>query len=59
MSVVRTKRLISGTREWAGQTDKAVRRVHQILNRCKVIRWKESYKKVLGLELADQPGLDR
>jgi DNA repair photolyase len=42
-----------------GQTDEAVRHVYAQLRDHPLVRWKESYKQVLGLELADRPGLDR
>jgi len=43
----------------AGQTDKAVRRVYERLKDHPLVKWKESYKKVLGLRLAETAGLDR
>jgi len=42
----------------AGQTDAAVRGVAAQLRDDPLIRWKESYKQVLGLALATEPGLD-
>jgi len=42
----------------AGQTDEAVRRVYEQLKDEPKVRWKESYKAVLGLELASVAGLD-
>ncbi len=42
----------------AGQSDAAVRRVFNALRAEPKIRWKESYKAVLGLARADRPGLD-
>ena len=42
----------------AGQTDDAVRGVYAALKDDPLIRWKESYKTVLGLELATEAGLD-
>lgn len=41
-----------------GQTDDAVRRIYESLKQHPLIRWKESYKTVLGLSLARQAGLD-
>ena len=41
-----------------GQRGKAVRAVYAELKSHPEIRWKESYKKVLGLELATEAGLD-
>jgi len=42
-----------------GQTDVAIKAVYQSLRNNPLIRWKESYKAVLGLELATRAGLDR
>jgi uncharacterized Fe-S cluster-containing radical SAM superfamily protein len=41
-----------------GQTDDAVRRVYAALKDEPQARWKDSYKQVLGLALADEAGLD-
>lgn len=41
-----------------GQTDEAVRFVYEQLKDEPKVRWKESYKAVLGLELAESAGLD-
>ena len=41
-----------------GQTDEAVRRIYDQLRDHPLIRWKESYKRALGLPLADRPGMD-
>jgi len=43
----------------AGQTDEAVRGVYRLLADDPLIRWKESYKQVLGLDLATVAGQDR
>lgn len=43
----------------AGQTDEVVRRVYGQLKDHPKIRWKESYKEVLGLAAATEAGLDR
>ena len=43
----------------AGQTDEAIITIYAALKDQPKIRWKESYKEVLGLELADVPGLDQ
>ena len=40
------------------QTDDAVRSVYEALKGRPHVRWKESYKEVLGLKLADEAGLD-
>jgi len=42
----------------AGQTNAKVRLVYESLKGIPQIRWKESYKTTLVLELAAQPGLD-
>ena len=42
----------------AGQTDDAVRLVYKQLKDEPKVRWKESYKSVLGLALAESAGLD-
>ena len=42
----------------AGQTLEAVRRVYDQLRDEPLIRWKESYKAALGLDLATEAGLD-
>ena len=42
-----------------GQTDEAVRRVYGKLKDEPKIRWKESYKAVLGLDLAETAGTDK
>jgi len=41
-----------------GQTDQRVRAVYAALKDEPKVRWKESYKQVLGLRLADEAGLD-
>lgn len=43
----------------AGQTDEEVWAVYELLKGNPKVRWKESYKAVLGLELAQEAGLDR
>jgi hypothetical protein len=43
----------------AGQTDQAVRRIYGGLAGHPQVRWKESYKSALGLDLASAPGLDQ
>ncbi len=40
------------------QTDQWVRLVARVLQGDPLVRWKDSYKRVLGLKLADKPGLD-
>ena len=42
----------------AGQTDAKVREIYEALKDNPKIRWKESYKKVIGLALPDKAGLD-
>ena len=42
----------------AGQTDESVRWVYELLKDRKEVKWKESYKSVLGLELPEEPGQD-
>lgn len=42
----------------AGQTDERVRAIYAALGKEPLVRWKESMKKVLGLDLAGEPGLD-
>lgn len=42
----------------AGQTDQRIREIYALLKDNPAIRWKESYKKILGLDLPDRPGLD-
>jgi len=57
-------RCIPGTSETelrrieAGQTDEAVQRIYAALRDEPKVRWKESYKKVLGLDLAEVAGMD-
>jgi len=41
-----------------GQTLEAMRKVHSKLKHYPLIRWKESYKKVLGMEIPQVAGLD-
>lgn len=43
----------------AGQTDEVILRLYRLLQDNPLIRWKESIKEVVGLPLADRPGLDR
>jgi DNA repair photolyase len=58
------QRVVAGTdseeiaRIERGQTDEHVRAVYELLKNEPKVRWKESYKKVLGLPLAGEPGLD-
>jgi len=40
------------------QTDEEVFEVYEALKRDPLVRWKESYKMVLGLELSSTAGLD-
>jgi len=42
----------------AGQTDEAIQRVYTALRDEPKVRWKESYKEVLGLDLAEVAGMD-
>ena len=42
----------------AGQTDERIMQIYDALKNIPKIRWKESVKKVVGLKLADKPGLD-
>ena len=57
-------RLLPGTepreiaRIEAGQTDESVRAIYARLKGHPLVKWKESYKEVLGLELVSVPGLD-
>ena len=41
-----------------GQTDGRVREIYAALKHEQKVKWKESFKKVLGLDLAEEPGLD-
>lgn len=43
----------------AGQTDERIRAIYKLLKDEPKVRWKESIKKVVGLELAKEAGLDR
>ena len=43
----------------AGQTDKEIKRIYNALRYEPKIRWKESFKEVLGLELSKKAGLDQ
>ena len=58
------KRCIDGTNEEAiqcilgGQTDEMVLKVYHQLKDHPLIKWKESYKEVVGLELPQEIGLD-
>ncbi len=57
-------RVVSGTsqkeinRIQEGQSIKSVRKVYESLSSNPKVKWKESYKSVLGLELSATPGLD-
>ncbi len=42
----------------AGQTEERVREIYEEFKDDPIIKWKNSYKEILGLELADEPGLD-
>jgi len=42
-----------------GQTDDRIREIYAQLKDEPKVKWKESFKEVLGLELADKPGLDK
>jgi hypothetical protein len=42
----------------AGQTDDKVKAIYSALKKEPLVRWKESYKEVLGLKLAEAKGLD-
>ena len=41
-----------------GQTDEVIKAIYERFKKHKLIRWKESYKDVLGLDLAEEAGLD-
>ncbi len=41
-----------------GQKDQKIKGIYQQLKDTPLIRWKESVKKVIGLPLADEPGMD-
>jgi len=41
-----------------GQTDERIQAIYEALKDEPKVRWKESFKKVLGLKLADEAGLD-
>jgi hypothetical protein len=59
------RRVIPGTdpkeiaRIEAGQTPEAIRGIYESLKSEPKVRWKESYKEALGLQLATEAGLDR
>jgi DNA repair photolyase len=40
------------------QTDEKVREVYEMLKHDSLIRWKDSYKSVIGIERPQEPGLD-
>jgi len=42
----------------AGQTNDRILEIYDILKDDPKVRWKESFKSVLGLELAEEAGLD-
>ena len=42
----------------ANQTDDKIRAIYQVLKDEPLVRWKESVKKVIGLKLADEAGMD-
>lgn len=64
MNAIRS-RVIAGTsakeiaRIEAGQTDDAIRRLYRALKDEREVRWKESYKAVLGIKEATTAGLDK
>lgn len=41
-----------------GQTDEWVKKIYETLKNERLVRWKESYKQVLGLPLAEEEGAD-
>ena len=43
----------------AGQTDERVKAIYAALKDEPLVRWKESFKQVLGLPLAEEAGEDR
>jgi hypothetical protein len=43
----------------AGQTDEWVKAIYAALKDEPLVRWKESFKQVLGLPLAEEAGEDR
>jgi hypothetical protein len=43
----------------AGQTDARIIQIYESLRTNPLIKWKESIKKVVGLDLPDKPGLDQ
>jgi DNA repair photolyase len=47
-----------GERIKAGQTDEKIQQIYESLKDHPLVKWKESIKKVVGLELAEEPGLD-
>jgi len=42
-----------------GQTDQQIAKIYRQLHREPLVRWKESIKIVMGLQLANEPGTDR
>ena len=42
-----------------GQTDARIHKIYEELKDDPKVRWKESFKTVLGLELAEEAGTDR
>ena len=42
----------------AGQTDEKVHEIYEALKNEPKVKWKESFKKILGLETAAEPGMD-
>jgi DNA repair photolyase len=43
----------------AGQTDEEIHRIYNKLKYEPKVRWKESFKTILGLEVAEEPGTDK
>lgn len=42
----------------AGQTDEKIWEIYRALKDRKVVKWKESIKEIIGLELSQEPGMD-
>ena len=46
------------TRIESSQSDARIKEIYKVLKDNPIVRWKESIKEVVGLELANEPGLD-
>lgn len=57
METDKERAMLSNLVSW--QQDSEVKKIYEALKDKPFMKWKESYKKVVGIDLADEAGLDK